>query len=716
MTVEEKIGQLVQSFVYARPMPKERPIEERIEHGEIGALVDVLDPAEMDRLQHIAVDKSRLHIPILFAVDVVHGYHIMYPVPLGLAASWDLQLIEQSQRQAAQEARHDGIGLTFAPMLDISRDPRWGRIVEGPGEDPFLASRIAEAEVKGFQGTDPIDSSHLMACEKHFVGYGASEGGRDHDAANLSEAQLRNLYLQPFEAGVRAGVGCVMSAYMDLNDVPATGNRWLLTDVLRKEWGFSGFVVSDNNAVLDLVPHGFAKDYEDAAVRALGAGVDMQMSARGNVNGLISAFRGGKIGKDALDEAVLRVLEMKMRIGVFEHPFVGNSSEDPSNLALHLETAKLAAERSAVLLRNETHLLPLQLDKYRKIAVIGPLANTRQNTLGSWAFAQDMNKVTTVYQGISQFARNAEVRFAQGVQLKRGIRSPFEPLMKEPSQAPWTEPQAAEEFQKALSLAHEADLSVLVLGELQDMTGESASRSQIDLPGDQEKLLESVTSIGKPVVLVLLNGRPLDIRWAAAHVPSILEMWYPGSAGGDAAAELLFGRAVPGGKLPVTWPRDSSQIPMYYSHTLTQDPQNQSTRYWDEPSRPLFPFGFGLSYTTFSYHVLSTHPVRIPRGEPIIVSTRVENTGDVAGDAVVQLYIHQRFGSTSRPSRELKGFERITLGAHESKTLEFTIRPEDLSYWSTANGSRIQEVSDFDFWIGGDSNATEHGAFSVVEN
>jgi beta-glucosidase len=716
MTTEEKIGQLVQSFVPTQPMPKQQGIEERIARGEIGGLVDVLDPAEVNRLQQIAIQKSRLHIPILFGVDVVHGYHIMFPVPLGLAATWDMKLIEQSEEQAAQEARSDGIGLTYSPMLDIARDPRWGRIVEGPGEDPYLASRIAEAEVKGFQGVGPIDDSHLIACEKHFVGYGASEGGRDHDAVNLSESQLRNVYLQPFKAGVRVGAGCVMSAYMDLNDVPATGNRWLLTDVLRKEWGFTGFVVSDNNAVLDLVPHGFAKDNEDAAIRALEAGVDIQMSFRGNATGLLSASRNGKIRNDVLNQAVRRVLEAKIRLGLFEHPYAAARGEDADILARHRESAKIAAEKSAVLLRNESHLLPLQPERYDKIAVIGPLADTRQNTLGSWAFAQDMEKVTTVYQGISKQAGFKKVRFAQGVQIKRGQKSPFEGLMKESADATWTEAQSAEEFKKAVSLARESDISVLVLGELQDMTGESASRAQINLPGDQEKLLEAVASIGKPIVIVLLNGRPLDIRWAASHVPAILEMWYPGSAGGDAVADLLFGRAVPGGKLPLSWPSDASQIPIYYSHTLTQDPQNQSTRYWDEPSRPLFPFGFGLSYTDFAYQVLNNHPARVRRGESITLSAKVENIGDVDGDAVVQLYVHQRFGSASRPSRELKGFERIFLRAHEKKVVEFTLRPEDLSYWSTATKSRLEESSNFDFWIGADSNASEHGTFSVTEN
>jgi beta-glucosidase len=713
MTPEEKVGQLTESFVYAKATQGESDIDDRIVQGEIGSLVDVLDPAEINRFQHLAVEKSRMHIPLLFGMDVVHGYRIIFPVPLAMAASWDMAMIEHDQAIAAAEARRDGVDWTFAPMLDIARDPRWGRIVEGPGEDPYLASRIAIAEVRGFQGRG-LNTDHMLACVKHFAGYGAAEGGRDHDATNLSESQLWNVYLRPFHAGVSAGAGCVMSAYMDLNDVPATGDTWLLTDVLRGDWGFSGVVVSDNNAVNDLVPHGFAKDREDAGARALSAGVDVQMSAEGDVRGLLAAVRDGRVSANQLDNAVGKVLEMKIKLGLFAHPYAGLQPPDPKLEATHLEAARVASERSAVLLRNAGHLLPLKEGLYRRIAVIGPLANTRQNTLGSWAFVQDMSKVTTILDGLQKRSTDSTVSYAEGVQIRRERPSPFDPLMKERPEPKWSHERVRREFDRAVALAAHSDLCIVVLGELQDMTGESASRASLALPGEQERLLEAVARLGKPIVLVLLNGRPLNITWASQHISAILEMWFPGSGGGDATAALLYGDANPGGKLPITWPRSAAQIPVYYSHNLTQDPQHQGERYWDTPSTPLYPFGYGLSYTSFSYGEARVESVQAHVGEPIRLQAIVENTGDVAGDSVVQIYIHQRYGSASRPARQLEGFDRVRVRPHERKVVYFTLTPDDLSFWSTAKRAWTQEPSTFDFWIGGDSTAPLHGEFTVL--
>jgi beta-glucosidase len=709
MTIDEKIGQLTQTFEFT----KMNTLDDRIAAGQIGSFIDIMDPAEMDRLQRIAIEKSRLHIPLMFGMDLVHGYRTIFPVPIGAAASWDMNMIQQEQELSAQEARHLGITWAFAPMLDIVRDPRWGRILEGAGEDPYLGSKVAAAQVHGLQGSSPNDASHVLACAKHFAGYGAVEGGRDHEASNLSESQLRNVYFKPFHAAVDGGVGCVMSAYMDLNDVPSTGNHWLLTDVLRDEWKFKGMVISDNNAVTDLVPHGFAKDMEDAGVRAINAGVDVQMSNFGDVSGLLAGVRDGRVKTARLDEAVRRILKAKFEYGVFDHPYVGTVQPDREALAKQLQAARNAADRSAVLLRNEGNLLPLHAGAYKKIAVIGQIADSRQDTVGPWSLAVDIDQVVTVRHAVEIFEKDAAVSYAQGYQIQRHNPSPFIFLMKEQPQKAWTREQSDAEFKQAVDLASDSDLVIAVIGELQDMTGESASRAELDLPGRQEELLKAITAMGKPIVAVLFNGRPLDIRWEAEHIPAIMEMWYPGTEGGNAAADVLWGRANPAGKLPVTWPRGSEQVPTYYSHTLTQDPENQGDRYWDVPSTPLFPFGFGLSYTKFSFATPKVVQPQVKVGQPVTVETEIENKGEVAGDVVAQLYIHQRFGSASRPVRELKGFDRVSLQPHEKKTVRFTLSPEDLSFWSTAKKGWTQEPTVFDLWVGEDSTAVASGSFTV---
>lgn len=712
MSVDEKLGQLNQLFQFR----KSSKLDGMVREGKLGSLLFVTDAAEINRLQHLAVEGSRWGIPLLFGSDVVHGYKTIFPVPIALAASWDPAMVERVSAIAATEARAGGIGWTFAPMVDVARDPRWGRIVEGAGEDPYLNASMAAAQVRGIQGPRLGTPDRVLATIKHFAGYGASEGGRDHDAANLSEAQLNNVYLPPFRAAVEAGVGSVMSAYMDLNDVPATGNRWLLRDVLRGQWGFKGFVVSDNNAVNDLEPHGFARDKRDAAVRAFKAGVNMEMASYTNAYAnLLEAVANGTVGAAELDAAVRPILATKVQMGLFEHPYVDEAkARDVAAQAPAYQTeARVAAEKSAVLLRNEGNLLPLKPSAYRHIALIGPLADSRQDTLGPWVFAHDLNDTVTVAQGLrARLAADVTLDVAPGVQIRRTTPSPFESIFKEKTPPTWDAARVTEEFDKALAAAKSADLVILVLGEKQDMIGESASRSTLALPGDQQRLMERVVALGKPVVLLLMNGRPLDLTWANANVPAILDLWYPGSQGGAAAANLLFGNASPGGKLPFTWPRNVGQVPLYYGHNLTQDPSEQDRRYWNEPSSPLFPFGYGLSYSTFKVTDLKLNKSAIRVGESVEATAVIENTGPMAADQVVQLYVHQRYGSASRPVRELKGFERVTLRPSEKKTVRFTLGPDELRYWSMATRSWVNEASTFDIWIGTDSKATLFTTFT----
>ena len=715
MTLEEKIGQLSQLFLFG----PSKQVDDALAKGQLGSLLFVTDPARINSLQRIAVEKSRLHIPLIFGFDVIHGFRTIFPVPIAMAASWDPSMVSAAQAIAAKEASSVGINWTFAPMVDIARDPRWGRIVEGAGEDPWLGSAMAAAQVRGFQGEYIGSPDHVLACMKHFAGYGAAEGGRDYDASNISETLLWNVYLRPFHAAVEAGVGSAMSAYMDLNDVPATGNRWLLHDVLRGDWRFQGFVVSDANAVKSLVVHGFAKDLPDAAVLALDAGVDMEMAIGTTAysQNLAAAISSGKVTVQQIEEADRAILGMKVRLGLFEHPYV-DEARAARALATpeHRTAARVAAERSAVLLRNEGRLLPLGKTAYAKIAVVGPLADSQVDTLGSWAFNEDLTETVTVLAGLRNKAGSqAQLTFAPGVEISRKFPSPFAQLSRSKPPAPWTPEQAKDELRKAVDLAGSSDLTILVLGETQQMSGESASRESLALPGNEEQLLEAVAATGKPVVLVLLNGRPLDIRWAAQHIPAILEAWYPGTQGGNAIANLLFGDAVPGGKLPVTWPRDSGQVPIYYAHNTTQGPESQGKRYWDEESTPLYPFGYGLSYTTFTFSNLHVSQPQFRIGQTAEVTADVENTGPSTADEVPQIYIHQQYGSTSRPVRELKGFERITLAAHEKKTVHFSLGSKELSYWSAAKKAWVEEPARFDVWVGADSQATLHGSFTITQ-
>jgi beta-glucosidase len=713
MTLEEKVGQLTQ----VGAIPGAKPAD-AIRRGGAGSILWLNDPEKFNELQRIAVEETRLGIPVLFALDVIHGYRTIFPVPLAMAASWDPAGYERAQAVAAREARAAGIHWTFGPMLDIARDARWGRMVEGAGEDPYLGAAMAAAQVRGFQGPRIGTPERLVACAKHFAGYGASDGGRDYDPVYLPEGLLRNVYLPPFEAAVKAGVGTFMSAYMDLNDVPATANRFLLRDVLRDEWGFEGFVVSDAFGVANLLTQGFARDGEGAARRALAAGLDMDMASGTYARHLAAVVGRGEVPLGRLDEAVRSILAVKLRMGLFDEPYV-----DVSKLAAvldtpaHREEARRAAQRSLVLLRNEDQALPLAKDE-GPIAVIGPVADSSRALEGSWLVFGHTPAAVTVLEGIrAKVGPGVQVTHAKGPIIKRGIPSFFEDFIPGAKQPDQSAEEAEDAFQQALETARDAETIVMVLGETALMSGEGASRASLDLPGRQQELLEAVVGLGKKVVLVLVNGRPLTVEWAAENVPAILEAWQPGTEGGHAIADVLFGDVNPGGKLPVTFPRDSAHSPLYYARNLTHQPESSEryrSRYWDGPPTPLFPFGFGLSYTAFAYSSLRVAQPEIAVGETTTVSVDITNTGAVAGDEVVQLYLHQRSGSDSRPMRELKGFERISLEPGKTRTVHFTLGPEELGYWSTAEKRRIQDETVFDIWVGGDSAVTEpHGELWV---
>jgi beta-glucosidase len=711
MTLEEKLGQMSQT---AMNTDDSKGVEDEIRKGHVGSLLFIKDPVEVNRLQKIAVQESRLHIPLIVGFDVIHGFRTIYPVPLAMAASWDPATVETAQRMAAREASAAGTRWAFAPMVDIARDPRWGRIMEGAGEDPYLGARMAEAQVRGFQSNNLSNPDTLLACVKHFAGYGGAVGGRDYDSVNLSEDQLWNVYLKPYQAAVNAGAGSLMSAYMDLNSVPATGNKWLLTDVLRDKWKFQGFVVSDWDSVKSLTVHGFSKDAHEAAVRATNAGVDMEMTSHTYLQELTSAVQKGEVKQATIDSAVRDILVAKYRLGLFKSPYADLDRYKSETVSAEQRAAsRKAATRTAVLLRNEGGLLPLK-QAPKTLAVIGPLADAKADTMGSWSLAGHPEDTVTVLEGLRKRFPQTDIRTAKGVEIWREQPSIFDPQFPDPKPTLLTDDAKKKEFDHALSLVKSSDMTVMVLGEAQTMSGERASRSSLELPGKQQELLEAVVATGKPVVLVVLNGRPVDLTWASEHVRAILDVWYPGTEGGNAVADLLSGDANPGGKLPLSWPRNVGQIPLYYADTLTQIPESTDTRYWDGSSAPLYTFGYGLSYSTFNLTPMKLETGSIKIGQPLQVSTKVMNTSGVAGDEVVQLYIHQRAGSASRPVRELKAFQRVHLDPHEEKTVTLTLQPNELTYWSMAERTWVTEPGVFDVWVGDSVEATDHATFTLT--
>jgi beta-glucosidase len=728
MTLEEKIAQLSQLPGF--PIPEFRAntnetMDQIIARIGAGSVLWVSDPNEINRLQHIAVEKSRLHIPILFGLDVIHGYRTIFPSPIAGAASWDPPMVEEAQSVAAREARAAGINWTFGPMVDIARDARWGRMVEGAGEDPYLGAAMARAQVLGFQGREWGSPDHVLACAKHFAAYGAADGGRDYDSSYVPEELLWNVYLPPFKAALDAGVGSFMSAYMDLNDVPATGNRFLLRDVLRSAWNYPGFVVSDANAVHSLIVHGYARDAQDAAYKAFSAGTNMDMASGTYLKYLAAEVKAGRVTAQQMDDAVRPILESKVRMGLFEHPYFEEAqAEQVLNAPESRQLARRAVQRSVVLLRNKNNVLPLdKTGKTRKsIAVIGPLGDATGNLVDMWGALVKPGPVVSILKGIQdKVGSAARVEYAHGPNLRRVFPSMFENIpmasgmKQEPEQSPEEARQAIDE---AVALAKRNDVEILVLGELDIMSGEAASRSSLTLSNGQQELLEEVAATGKPIVLVLVNGRPLDISWAAEHVSAIVEAWYPGVEGGSGLADVLFGDANPAGHLPVSWPRNAGQLPLYYNHNPTQAPESApdfKSRYWDLASTPLYPFGYGLSYTNFSYDNLRLSRKEMRVDGTVDVSVDVTNTGSRAGDAVVQLYIHQRAGSASRPVRQLKGFERVSLEAGAKRSVHFVLGKNELEFWSPAEKHWVVEPEEFDVWAGGDSTATLHDEFRLTK-
>ncbi|MFJ4027566.1 glycoside hydrolase family 3 N-terminal domain-containing protein [Paenarthrobacter sp. NPDC089989] len=737
LTLEEKAGQLTQYFYLgiAMNMPAdfdiesvpseqrvflEQPamVEAAIRKGMAGAVLFAKDPKLINHLQNIAVDQTPHGIPLLVGYDVIHGLRTIFPVPIAMAASWSPETVEAAQSAAGREARAVGINWSFAPMIDIARDPRWGRIVEGAGEDPCLGSAIAAAQVRGFQGDD-LTAENVLAGPKHFLGYGASRGGRDYEDAEISDSELWNVYIPPFRAAIQAGAANVMSAYMDLNGVPASGNKWLLTDVLRDELGFDGFVVSDANSVRSMEIQHFAKNLTDAGARAINSGLDMEMAMfDAAFSRLPDAVAAGLVSEETVDHAARRVLAAKFRLGLFENPYV---DEDTSVEVLEAEQARelarVAAEKSIVLLKNNGDTLPLSSSSPATIAVIGQLAASKRDTLGPWVFDQKTAETVTILDGVrARAGEHISVDFAPGA----GITERMTPSLFDSSDRDLE--RTAEDYddeaeiQKAVSMAASADVAIVVVGQRQNQIGEKASTSTLDLPGRQLEQLRRITETGTPVVLVVMSGRPVDLQWADENVPAIVQAWYPGTRGGEAVASVLFGDTSPAGRLPFTWPRHVGQLPMFYAHNRTFQPDEHESRYSNEPSTALYPFGHGLSYATFEYENLTIEPRDVQIGETFSVSVELTNTSDIAADEVVQLYIHQRYGTASRPVRELKGFRRVSLDARETRALKFEVGPEELRYWSAATRTFVQDLSTFDVWVGGSSTCSLGGTFETIAN
>ncbi len=697
MTLQEKLGQLqmLDGDVDGSYRP-EHP--ELVRRGLVGAFLNVRGARRVNELQRIAVQESRLKIPLLFGFDVLHGYRTIFPVPLAEASSWDPEAVERAASIAAAEAAAAGVRWTFAPMVDVARDPRWGRIVEGSGEDPYLGSIMAQARVRGFQGADYSAPDKIVACAKHFVAYGAAEGGRDYNTTDLSERTLREIYLPPFQAAVQAGVGTIMSAFNDLNGIPASANPFTLTTILRREWGFDGFVTSDYTAIEELITHGLAATEEEAARAALEAGVDMEMVSRLYSRHLPRLIAEGKLPMAVLDEAVRRVLRIKFRLGLFERPYADETREQTLLLdPAHRAAAREMAARSIVLLKNEGGLLPLRKD-VRSLALIGPLADDPKNMLGPWSGDGRAEDVVTVLAGIrAKAGPRTQIHYAKGCEITD---------------------RTCEGMAEAVRLARQADVAIVVVGESAEMSGEAASRAQLDLPGRQLELVKAIHATGTPTVVVLVNGRPLTIPWIAEHVPAILETWFLGTEAGHAIADVLFGDVNPGGKLPVTFPRSVGQIPIYYNHKRTGRPPNPAnkytSKYLDEEVSPLFPFGYGLSYTEFRLANLQLSASRIRPHERVIVSVEVENIGRRTGDEVVQVYIQDVAASATRPVRELKGFRRITLRPAERRRLEFSLGPEHLGFYNRQMRF-VVEPGEFRIFVGSSSVGGLEARLEVIQ-
>lgn len=691
MTVEEKIGQL--NLVVTGYVPTgtavSKDTEEKIKKGQVGGMFGAHDPVRMKAIQDIAMQNSRLKIPLFFGLDVIHGHRTVFPIPLGMAATWDMALVEKSARIAAQEATAEGLNWTFSPMVDIARDPRWGRISEGNGEDPFLGSAIARAMVKGYQGNDLSKNNSLMACVKHYALYGGAEAGRDYNTVDIGRSSMYNYWLPPYKAAVEAGVGSVMTSFNVVDEVPATGNRWLLTDLLRNQWGFKGFVVTDYTAINEMTDHGLG-DLQTVSAIALKAGVDMDMVGEGFLSSLKKSLDEGKVKISDIDLACRRILEAKWKMGLFDDPYRRLDPSRPAKEVLTPENRKAAREIAAhsfVLLKNENQLLPLPKTG-KNIAFIGPMVDNQKDMMGTWVIAGEWDKAVTVLQGIKNVAPNLNLLYSKGSNITDDTafihrlnffntpRVALDPISPETM------------LRSALETCSKADIIVAVLGESESMTGESSSRTELGIPDSQRKLLEELVKTGKPVVLVLVTGRPLTLEWEDQHCAAILNVWAPGTEGGNAIADVLFGDVNPSGKLTATFPRSVGQIPNYYNHKPTGRPYDGSyqtkfrSNYLDSPNHPLYPFGYGMGYSPFTYEEMKLSSNKMAGNGTLKASVKLTNTGKYAGEEVVQLYINDPVASISRPVKELKGFQKVMLKPGESKVVSFDITPELLKFYN----------------------------------
>lgn len=723
MTLDEKIGQLNLSTAgdVVTGEATSSNVGQKIKEGKIGAVLNVRSVQKIREVQRIAVEESRLKIPLIFGLDVIHGFRTVFPIPLGLASSFDMEIIEKSARIAATEATADGICWNFSPMVDIARDPRWGRIAEGAGEDAYLGSRVAEAFVRGYQGNDLTANNTMMACVKHFALYGAAEAGRDYNTTDMSRLRMYNEYLPPYYAAVKAGVGSVMTAFNEVDGIPASGNKWLMSDLLRDQWGFDGFVVTDFTAINEMIDHGMG-DLQTVSALALNAGVELDMVGEGFLTTLKKSLDEGKVSEERINIACRRILEAKYKLGLFDDPY-RYCDENREKTEIFTEEnnrfARETATKTFVLLKNEGNLLPLA--KKGKIALIGPLANDRDNMAGTWSVAIDHSQSVSVLEGFRNVIGNqAEIFYAKGSNIVDDPKlDQWVGVHRKSSIDPNRTPEQLKN--EAVMLASECDVVVAVMGEAAEMSGESSSRTDLSLPGSQKQLLEALIKTGKSVVLVLVTGRPLTITWENENIPAILNVWFGGTQAGNAIADVIFGDANPSGKLPVSWPQNVGQIPIFYSHKNTGRPLAKGdwfhkfrSNYLDVTNEPLYPFGYGLSYTTFSLSEISLSDSLMGIDDQLEISVSVTNTGQRVGEEVVQLYTRQMVGTTTRPVKELKGFSKVSLTPGESRKITFTIGKDELSYYNS-EGEKVIEPGEFRVFVGTDSENVKQSQFRMIQ-
>jgi beta-glucosidase len=720
MTLEEKIGQLnmiTVGFDVTGPVVS-KDVDANIRKGNVGSVLNTFTPQAARKLQEMAVKESRLHIPLIFGYDVIHGHRTIFPIALGLASSWDLQAIERSARIAAEEASADGINWVYSPMVDIARDPRWGRISEGSGEDPYLGSQIARVMVRGYQGSDLTKNNTVMACVKHFALYGAAEAGRDYNTTDMSLVRMYNEYLPPYKAAVEAGAGSMMSSFNDINGVPATGNKWLMTELLRNQWGFEGFVATDYTAINEMTAHGMGDDAQVSSL-ALNAGIDQDMVGEIFLKNLAQNLKDGTVKQEQIDLACRRILEAKYKLGLFKDPYLYTNEKRAKATMMKKEfvaDARDIARKSMVLLKNSNNALPLK--KTGTIALVGPLATRQRDMIGSWSGAGDWKQAVSLEQGIRNVAGNGvKIVTAQGANFTDDQQM-IDRLNAHGGELNVDKRSSEAMIQEAVQAAQGADVIVAAVGESQGMTGEAASRADIGLPGQQLELLKALKKTGKPLVIVLMSGRPMTLPWEDQNADAILETWFAGSQAGNAIADVLFGAYNPSGKLTATFPQHVGQVPLYYNHKNTGRPyagvalDKYKSRYMDVSNDPLYPFGYGLSYTTFQYGKPELSTTTLPMNGTLEVKVTVTNTGNYDGEEVAQLYIRDMVGSISRPVKELKGFQKVMLKKGESRTLTFRLTPEDLKFYNT-DLKFVAEPGDFQVFVGGNSRDVQMASFKL---